>query len=285
MGRHRILPIVVMRWFRKGQDLAFHPDAAAHCRDASRALSEVKNRFEVSVVNAFIDSNTRLIGEVRPDPMCPDERGRNRAPFIAVLSVVKGGLTSPEHDILMQEIRQLDVPDEPGSCPELYVTIEDRWTIHRLPCAVARGSFVQKWLGGGEPEALSSFSDEEVKRRCNAAEMELLDASKRNLSTFSNACAPDCLLWTSEKCVQTNEAQIGLVDLRHHVFHVDDLSWEINVRFLGSSLVLLASRCRDGLREQITHQFELLSTPHKLRLMRSDYSLIPDLASRNRSNS
>jgi hypothetical protein len=278
MGKRREIPIVVMRWFRKGQDLAFHPDVSPRNGDVFRALSEVKTQHEPYRFEANIGVS-QLLGEIRPDPICPDERARHRNPYMAVLVLLDGAITVQERELLIDELRRLSIPDEPGPRSELYVTIEERWTIHRFQHPAARGIFGTRWLSGSRPETLSYLNDEEVKRLCRTAELELLDASKRHLSTFANVCAPDCLFWTAEKCFQMNEAQFSTGDARTHVFHVDDRSWEINVRFLGSGLILLASRCRDGFREQINHHFEVLSTPHKLRLTRSDYSLIPDSVS------
>lgn len=270
MGKRREFPVVVMRWFRKGQDLAFHPDVSSQNGNVFLALSEVKNRHEVYCFEANIGAS-QLLGEIRPDPICPDERARHRNPYLAVLVHVHGGLTVQERGLLADELRRIRIPDEPGPNPEMYVTIEDRWSIHRFPCQSSRGFSVRKWLGGGKPETLSLLSDEEVKCLCRTAEKELLDASKHNLSIFANACVPDCLLWTSEKSVQTNDGQIDILDTRVHVLDVNDRSWELNVRFLGSNLILLASRRRDGLLQQINHQFQLNSSPRILRLTRSDY--------------
>lgn len=278
MGKRRVFPVVIKRWFSDGQGLAYHPDVAPLCSAVFLALSEVKRGPEATVFEAGVGALS-LYGTIRPDPFCPDMSGRHRSPYVAILAVLDAKLTLHQQEVLLQEINAIAIPDTPGPRPELCVAVEERWTIHRFPYPAARGIFGTRWLSGSRPETLSYLNDEEVKRLCRTAELELLDASKRHLSTFANVCAPDCFLWTAEKCIQVNEDQIGMVDTRSHVFHIDDRSWEINVRFLGSSLVLLASRCRDGFREQINHQFELLSTPHKLRLTRSDYSLIPDSAS------
>lgn len=261
-------PVVVWRWFPYGQGLAYAPEVADLGTNILRELAWLKvepDKFKVD--QAFGES--RLLGIVSPDPECPDERSRNRGPFVAVMAIVSGMLDESERVAIYEELERIAIPSAPGGYDHLRVRIKMRWSVVRK---VQSSKLVESRLGSffqKKPSGVACLSDHDLLQTARSTESDLFAASCAQLMEFRNLCHPDCLLISRDCCVAVHTPDLTAAAAVSHVVDVDIRQWTFEIRVLAETLLICATNCEQrGAR--VIHQYSPTPNDKHFRLLRSD---------------
>ena len=117
------LPVFVHRWFRRGENWAYHPSLSDKLLYAVRAVSDLslwvtgkgKGKIEFPKENAWIVYTMRL------DLNSEDPKAKNRQPFYLTATIIDHNPETKELDKIYQQLENLPEVEEEGANIDLYI--------------------------------------------------------------------------------------------------------------------------------------------------------------------
>jgi hypothetical protein len=128
--QRRICPLVMHRWFKRGEGWAFHPSLDS---SVQRIFQSLTDQFRERERASFVGSAFKvpygpgyLIGIHRLDTECQDPLATQRRPTILAAAFAEGGVSSDYQQLIQAKVEGQTFPQNSGPSSDFKIEIVER---------------------------------------------------------------------------------------------------------------------------------------------------------------